>query len=259
MTLKGRNALITGATKGIGRAIALAMATAGADIAATGRDEGELASLKGAVEQSGRNCHIQAIDLSRKDAAARVFEFAKQTCGDIHILVNNAGIGSSQQPMLVADYDDAFWHLMMHVNLTVPYQLMRMALAEMIARKHGRIINVASINGKVPTTHGLAYNASKHGLLGATKTVALENVSHGITANAICPGPVVSKLNNARIQFDADRLGRSFEEQEQTMTGHGRRMVPDEIAPLAVFLAGDGAAMINGQSLNVDAGIVMAA
>lgn len=259
MTLTGRNALITGATKGIGRAIALAMAEAGANIAATGRNEEELASLQAEVTRMGPACHIRAVDLSLEDAAATVFEFAKSTCGDIHILVNNAGIGSSQQPMLVSEYDDAFWHLMMHVNLTVPYQLVRMVLPEMIERQHGRIINVASINGKVPSSFGVAYTASKHGLLGVTKSVALENVAHGITSNAICPGPVVSKLNNARIQFDADRLGRSFEEQEETMTGHGRRMVPEEIAPLAVFLAGDGAAMINGQSLNVDAGNVMAA
>ena len=235
------------------------MAKAGANIAATGRNKDELASLKAEISQLGPTCSVQAIDLAQEDAAGRTFEFAKQTCKDVHILVNNAGIGSSQQPMLVAEYDDAFWHLIMHVNLTIPFQLMRLALPDMIERKHGRIINVASINGKVPATFGVGYNASKHGLLGVTKTVALENGSHGITANAICPGPVVSKLNNARVQFDADRLGRTFEEQEQTMTPHNRRMIPEEIAPLAVFLAGEGAAMINGQSLNVDTGIVMAA
>ncbi len=259
MKLTGKNALVTGATKGIGRAIALAFAREGAALIATGRNTDELVSLQQEVEHLGSSCHTLAADLAAPEAASTVWDFAQQTTGHIHILVNNAGMGSSAKPMLVAEYDDDFWIRMLYVNLTVPYILIRKALPAMIAQQQGRIINIASINGKIPSSYGCAYAASKHGLLGLTKTVAIENVRHGITANAICPGPVATVLNNIRVQFDADRAGRSFEEQEKTMTGLGRRLVPDEIAPLAVYLASDESATMTGQALNIDAGICMAA
>ncbi len=259
MLLQGKNALVTGASKGIGRAIALAFAHEGAALVATARNATELESLKVEIADAGGVCHTIVQSLDQAGAVDNVLDFVKTRLGPLDILVNNAGIGSSQQPMLVSDYDDAFWNLMMHVNLTVPYLFMRKALPEMKERRYGRIINVASINGKVPSTYGCAYTASKHGLLGLTKTVAAENVAHGITANSICPGPVVSKLNDGRIAFDAKRAGVSFKEQERKMTGLGRRLVPEEVAPLAVYLASDGSATMTGQSLNIDAGIVMAA
>src|SRR5262245_12023107 len=108
----------------------------------------------------------------------------------------------------------------------------------MLAAGWGRIINVASINGKTGALHGAAYAATKHGLLGLTKTLALEVVRHGITVNAVCPGPVRTVMNDRRVAYDAQRLGVSFEEQEATMTPVGRRLEPEEVAPLAVFLAG---------------------
>ena len=259
MQLLNKNALVTGASKGIGRAIALAFAKEGADLAVTARNAEELESLRTEIEGAGGSCHAFVQSLEEEGAVDNVLAFVKDRLGPLQILVNNAGIGSSQQPMLVSEYDDAFWNLMMHINLTVPYLFIRKALPEMKDRQYGRIINVASINGKVPSVYGCAYTASKHGLLGLTKTVALENVAHGITANSICPGPVVSKLNNARIAFDAQRTGVSFEEMEEKMTGLGRRLVPAEVAPLAVYLASDGSATMTGQSLNIDAGILMAA
>lgn len=259
MKLQGKNALVTGATKGIGRAIALALAQEGAALAATGRNRSELDSLQQAIEDMGGTCHAIAADLQAPGAVESILNDAGQVLDNLHILVNNAGIGSSQQPMLVSEYDDAFWDLTLHINLTVPYQFIRRVLPGMKARGYGRIINVASINGKVPSRYGCAYTASKHGLLGLTKAVAVENLAFGITANAICPGPVRSVLNDARVQFDAAQSGRTFEEQEKTMTALGRRLEPGEVAPLAVYLASDDAATMTGQSLNIDAGILMAA
>ncbi len=259
MQLQSKNALVTGASKGIGRAIALAFAKEGAALAATARNAEELDSLKTEIEDLGGTCHTIVQSLDQEGAVDNVLAFVKDQLGPLHILVNNAGIGSSQQPMLVSEYDDAFWELMMLVNLTVPYLFMRKTLPDMQTQRYGRIINIASINGKIPSPYGCAYTASKHGLLGLTKTVALENVAYGITANSICPGPVVSKLNNARIEFDAQRTGVSFADMEKKMTGLGRRLVPDEVAPLAVYLASDGSATMTGQSLNIDAGNVMAA
>lgn len=257
MKLEGKTALITGASKGIGRAIALAFAAEGADIAATGRNEEELASLHAAVTGMGRRCAVVAADLTQPGAADRIFEHAAAALGDIHILVNNAGIGSSASPRPVIDYDDAFWHRVLLVNLTVPYLLIRRVLPQMVERKSGRIINVASIVGKVGLVHGAAYAASKHGLLGLTRTLALEVTGSGVTVNAICPGPVQSAMAAIRLAHDAARTGRSLEEIERSATLLGRRLEPDEVAPLAVYLASDDARGMSGQSINIDGGVLM--
>src|SRR5262249_28045649 len=125
-------------------------------------------------------------------------------------------------------------------------------------RRRGRIINVASINGKIGSLHGAAYAASKHGVLGLTRTLALEVARDGITVNAICPGPVHTVMNDRRIAYDARRRGGRFEEQESSMTPMGRRLEPDEVAPLAVYLASDEARTVTGQAWNVCGGVLMA-
>jgi NAD(P)-dependent dehydrogenase (short-subunit alcohol dehydrogenase family) len=255
--LKGNCALITGASKGIGRAIALAFAAEGADLAVTGRNEGELRSLAEAAEAQGVRCVVIAADLAERGAAAKVYEQAHAGLGPIQILVNNAGVGSSANPKPVIQYDDDFWEMMMYVNLTVPYLLSKAALPEMVAAHYGRIVNIASINGKMGALHGAAYAASKHGLLGLTRTLAMETVKDGITVNAICPGPVHTLINDLRVQYDAQRLGKSFAEMETVMTPMGRRLEPDEIAPLAVYLASKESAPMTGQAINIDGGILM--
>ena len=257
MKLQGNSALITGASKGIGRSIALAFAAEGADLAVTGRNQDELESLAEGVQAQGRKCVAIVADLAERGSAAKVYTEAKRGLGPIQILVNNAGVGSSANPKPVVSYDDDFWEMMMYVNLTVPYLLSKYVLSDMLAAHYGRIINIASINGKIAALHGAAYAASKHGLLGLTRTLATEVVKDGITVNAICPGPVHTLINDLRVEYDAQRLGKSFAEMETTMTPLGRRLEPDEIAPLAVYLASKDSTPMTGQAINIDGGILM--
>jgi NAD(P)-dependent dehydrogenase (short-subunit alcohol dehydrogenase family) len=127
----------------------------------------------------------------------------------------------------------------------------------MIARKYGRIIMTASVNSKVGLLHGAAYAASKHGLLGLVRTLAMETARQGITVNAICPGPVRTRMNNLRVEFEAKRLGKTVAEIDATLTPIGRRLEPHEVAPLVVYLASREASVITGQALNIDGGFLM--
>lgn len=257
MRLEGKTALITGASKGIGRAIALAFAREGAHLAVTARATDELESLRREAESFGVRCVAVTADLAEEGAVDVVYSAARDALGPIQILVNNAGVGSSANPKPVVNYDDDFWNLLLYVNLTVPYLLCKRVLPDMLAAKYGRIVNVASINGKIGSFHGAAYAASKHGLLGLTRTLATEVVGDGITVNAICPGPVHTLINDIRIAYDAERLGITVEEIEKRMTPMGRRLEADEVAPLAVYLAGEESATMTGQAINIDGGVLM--
>jgi NAD(P)-dependent dehydrogenase (short-subunit alcohol dehydrogenase family) len=256
--LQGRVALVTGAGRGIGRAIALALANEGARVAVTARTAAELEEVVSSIQSQGGQARALTADLADRAAPRRVVEATAAAFGPVDILVNNAGVGSSASPKPVVDFDDDFWDLSLAVNLTAPYLLCKAVLPAMLARRWGRIITVASINGKVGSLHGAAYAASKHGLLGLTRALALEVAKDGVTVNAICPGPVRTVMNDRRVAYDAQRRGVSFEEQERSMTLIGRRLEPDEIAPLAVYLASDESAAMTGQALNIDGGISMA-
>jgi NAD(P)-dependent dehydrogenase (short-subunit alcohol dehydrogenase family) len=255
--LNNRVALVTGGGRGIGRAIALALAREGARVAVSARTASELDEVVGGIQGQGGQAMAFAVDLARQDVARRLVPEVTQAMGPVDILVNNAGVGSSANPKPVISYDDDFWDLTLALNLTTPYLLSKAALPSMVARKWGRIINIASINGKVPSIHGAAYTASKHGLLGLTRTLALEAAADGITVNAICPGPVHTVMSDKRLEYDARRLGISKEERARTLTPLGRFLEPEEIAPLAVYLASDDAAMVTGQAMNIDGGMVM--
>ena len=248
-------ALITGASRGIGRAIARGYAREGAAIAVTARDAAELQSLVGEVQQGGGKAVAIPADLGDAAAPAQVIRHVLESLGTIDILVNNAGIGGSAGPSPIVDFDDALWYKTLALNLTAPYLLTKAVLPVLVAKKWGRIINIASINGKIPSIHAVAYTASKHGLLGLTRTVALEVARDGITVNAICPGPVRTQMNDRRLEYDAKRLGLSFTELESRLTPIGRRLDPDEIVPMAVLLASEESAAITGQAFNVCGGI----
>jgi NAD(P)-dependent dehydrogenase (short-subunit alcohol dehydrogenase family) len=255
--LDGRIALVTGAGRGIGRAIALDFAAQGAQVAAAARSQDQLDSLIEEITAAGGTATAFSADLFERPAAAQLVSQVKAQFGSIEILVNNAGIGSSSQPNPVADFDDDFWDRTLQLNLTAPFSLCKAVLPDMVAARWGRIITVASINSRVPSFHAAAYNASKHGVMGLARTVAVEYASAGITSNCICPGPVKTVMNNARVQYDAQRKDVDLDEYEAGLTPIGGRLVPEDISPLAVYLASDDAKMVTGQSYNVDGGIVM--
>ena len=255
--LQNRIVLVTGASRGIGRAIAQAFAGEGAQLALTARSLDDLKSLQREVLESGVSAIAIKADLEDGSVPFSLVRKVERDLGPVEVLVNNAGIGSGPSPRAVVDFDDDFWELTHKLNLTAPYLLCRAVLPGMLKRRWGRIINVASIAGRMGLLHGAAYSTSKHGLLGLTRSLAIEVVSEGITVNAICPGPVKTSTNDARLRYDAKRLGTTFENLESTATPMGRRLNPEEIAHLALFLASEKARGITGQSYNIDGGRLM--
>lgn len=255
--LRGRVALITGAGRGIGRALALAFAREGASVVITARTQAEVEAVVAEIEPGGGEALALVGDLAESSLPAQIVRGTLDRFGTVDILVNNAGVVSSSDPRPLLDFRDEFWNFTLAVNLTAPYLLCKAVLPVLLKKKAGRIINIASLAGKVGLLHGSAYAASKHGLLGLTRSLALEVADQGITVNAICPGPVRGVASDNRIRYDADRLGTTPEKLETRLTPIGRRLVPEEIAPLAVLLASDESAAITGQAFNVCGGTLM--
>lgn len=254
----GRVALVTGAGRGIGRATAVALAAAGSPVVVAARSEDELEGVVSEIVATGGKAAALACDLGDRRQSATLVNRAAQAFGPIDVLVNNAGIGSSADPRPLAEFRDSFWDETLELNLTAPYLLSKAALPHMRAQRWGRIVTVASINGRVPSPFSGAYVASKHGVIGLMRTLALELAPEGITVNCVCPGPVHTRVNDARIAFDARRLGLGIDEYERGLTPIGGRLEPEDVAPMVVFLAGDAARMITGQAYNVDGGVNMA-
>ena len=257
MGLAGKVALVTGSTGGIGRAIARALAREGASIVIHGLGDPEKTERFRATLEAERGVRVVFVDANLESAAAavRLIEQATEACGKIDILVNNAGAIHNGP---IETHPPQAWDAVLGVNLSAPFHTMRTVLPQMRSRNWGRIINIASTLGIVATADRTSYVASKFGLVGLTKAVALETAGTGITCNAICPGYVMAPHMKKRVQALAAEKSISFEaaEAEFVSAQHpgGKALTPEQIAEVAAFLCTDAAAEIRGAAWTVDAG-----
>jgi gluconate 5-dehydrogenase len=247
--LDGKVALITGSTRGLGWAMAEAMAERGAHVVVTGRDDDEVQARAAALVERGFAAEGRAGDLTDLDDAVAGIDTIVERAGRLDILVNNAGI-NARAP--IEDFARDDWERVLHVNLHVPFALSQAAARHMRVAGRGRIINTASIMGTVARPTIPAYVSSKGGLEALTKALAVELSPHGITVNAIGPGYVATEMNTALVE---DPI---FDSMVKEKTPVGRWGEPREIAAAAVFLASDEASYITGQKLIVDGGMTIA-
>lgn len=257
MSLKGKTALVTGSTSGIGLGIATALAASGASVMLNGFGEAEkIEALRRQLEtQHGVRVGYHGADIGKPEEIAAMVKAAQETLGGVDILVNNAGI---QFTASVEAFPEDRWDQIIAINLSGVFHGMKAAIPPMKAKGWGRIINIASAHGLVASAQKIAYVAAKHGVIGATKVAAIELANSGITVNAICPGWVLTPLVERQLQDRASREGTSIEHQSHAMVAEKQPMTkfttPEQIGGLAVFLCSDAAATMTGAPLSIDGG-----
>jgi 3-hydroxybutyrate dehydrogenase len=255
--LRARTAIVTGSTSGIGLAIAAAFAGEGANVVVNGLgDAGEIEAMRaGLAAGSQGEIRFNGADMTRPGEIADLVAATEREFGAVDILVNNAGI---QHVSPIEDFPVDRWDAIIAINLSSAFHTIRAAVPGMKQRGWGRIINIASAHGLVASPFKAAYVAAKHGMLGLTRTVALEVAEHGITVNAVCPGYVLTPLVEAQIPATARARGITEEEVKRDVilaAQPTRRFVGvEEISELCLFLARDPAASITGAALAVDGG-----
>jgi 3-hydroxybutyrate dehydrogenase len=255
--LKGKVALVTGSTSGIGLGIATAFAQQGANIVLNGfGDAAEIEKLRADLaDKYGVKVTYDGADLSKGSAVRELVENAVSQMGRIDILVNNAGI---QHTALIEDFPAEKWDAILALNLSAVFHGTAAALPHMKKQGFGRIINIASAHGLVASANKSAYVAAKHGVVGFTKVTALETAGQGITANSICPGWVRTPLVEKQITALAEKNGVDQETAARDLLSEKQPslqfVTPEQLGGTAVFLASDAAAQITGTSVSVDGG-----
>jgi NAD(P)-dependent dehydrogenase (short-subunit alcohol dehydrogenase family) len=234
-TLSGKTVLVTGASKGIGKAIAIAFGTAGANVVATGRNQGEIVDVTATISARGSNAIGVTADLGKESEIDLMVDAAQKEFGGVDILVNNAAIIHPR--ISIVDLDADLWRDVLNVNLTGAFLITQKLLPGMIERKHGKVINISSIGGRSGGAGRGAYRVTKSGLISFTQTLAAEVYEHGINVNAICPGG--TDTEGYRDAFNT--TGRSE---------NPKLMDPAEIAEVALFLASDASSAITGTAID---------
>ncbi|MFE8646878.1 3-hydroxybutyrate dehydrogenase [Sphingomonas sp. NCPPB 2930] len=254
--LTGKTALVTGSTSGIGLGIAEALARQGANIVLNGFGdvEGPRERVRAAGAAAGISVIHHGADMSRPDEIADMMATAAKVSGRVDILVNNAGI---QHVANVEDFPVEKWDAIIAINLTSAFHTTRLALPAMRAANWGRIVNIASTHGLVASPQKSAYVAAKHGIVGFTKSVALETATTGVTSNAICPGWVLTPLVQKQIDARAAN-GGDAQQAERELLGEKQPSLqfttPEQLGDLAVFLCSDAAVNVRGVAWQVDGG-----
>ncbi len=256
-TLTGKTALVTGSTSGIGMAIAKALAAEGANICLNGF--GDAAAIEaeraGMASTYGVKVIYDGADLTKADQIAALIKTIDDTLGGVDILVNNAGV---QHVAPIEEFPPDQWDLIIGLNLTASFHTTRLTFPGMKAKKWGRIVNIASAHALVASPFKSAYVSAKHGLLGFTRTIALEGAEFGITANAICPGYVKTPLVEKQIPDTAKARGMTEEQviRDVILAAQPTKqfVTVEEVSALAVFLCTDAAKSINGAPLSIDGG-----
>lgn len=253
MNLKGKTAVVTGSTSGIGLGVALALARQGANLVLNGF--GEVDAACAAVAALGVETSYHGADMRQPAEIEAMMAHAQARFGGVDVLVNNAGI---QHVSAIEDFPVERWDAIIAINLSSAFHTTRLALPGMRARNWGRIINIASAHGLVASAAKSAYVAAKHGVIGLTKTVALETATSGVTCNAICPGWVLTPLVQQQIDARAAREGLSPDQARVALLGEKQPSLqfttPEQLGELAVFLCSSAADNVRGQAWAVDGG-----
>jgi len=255
--LKGKNAIVTGSTSGIGLAIAHSLAAEGCNVLLNGFSD--KAAIDAEIKELQQKYSVQVdyspADMSKAADIAGMISQCERQFGSVDVLVNNAGI---QFTAPVDQFPADKWDAIIAINLSASFHAIKAALPGMQKRKYGRIVNIASVHGLVASVNKAAYVAAKHGLVGLTKVVALENGQNGITCQAICPGWVHTPLVQKQIEDNAKKEGISPDDAAAKMLGDKmaikRFIQPEQIGGLVVFLCSDTASMMTGEPVIIDGG-----
>jgi 3-oxoacyl-[acyl-carrier protein] reductase len=246
MSLSGRVALVTGASQGIGRSIALKLAQKGATVALAARNQAKLDELAAEIAGAGGKAAVFVLDVGNEEQVKATFKQVISQLGKIEILVNNAGITRDQ---LVMRMKRADWDEVINTNLTSAYLCIQQAIGSMLKQRWGRIINVTSVFGQTGQAGQANYAASKAGLIGLTMAMAREVASRSITCNAVAPGFIETAMTST--------LSEEFKQTALKVIPLGRVGSTDDVANAVAFLASDEAGYITGQTLNVNGGMYM--
>jgi NAD(P)-dependent dehydrogenase (short-subunit alcohol dehydrogenase family) len=256
MTLEDRAAVVTGGGRGIGAATARALAAAGARVVVSARTAAEIDSVRDELVGQGYEVWSVACDVTDSEQVEDLAVRARQSVGPVQILINNAGVASSAP---LKDLALAEWQRLMAVNATAPFLCTRAFMPGMLEAGWGRVINVASIAGKVGAPYIAGYCASKHAVVGFTRAVAAEVAAHGVTVNAVCPGYVDTPMTDRSVANIASRTGRSEAEARahlHSVSPQNRLLEAEEVASLIVSLCQPASRGINGQAIVLDGGTV---